>query len=488
MKVLVVDLQPRARLIKAPLWTPVYAASVAGAVRAHGHDVRIVERGRLEAQSGTGRDELRQAFRECVERFRPDAALFDVRPDVLTDLRDLGEVVRHAAPDARILAGGRHPSMVPANTLETNPFLDGVIAGEPEQAAIDVADGLPLREIGSVTHRDGDRVVVNPRRAPVSDLDQLPFPALDLLDMEYHTSRTPRAIPCIPLRTVTVETSRGCDGGCLFCSEGRLHGPPHRWHSPGYLVEMIGRLETDYRINGLYFADETFAHNRTRVAELCEALAESGLAQRLQWSAQVRTDAVDAEILALMKRAGCVQIEFGVETGSQRILDRMAKGTTVEGNVEALRRTREAGIRALTYIMFALPDETEDDIRATGDFIDRADPNLVRLIRFIPFPGTPATDELIGRGMIDPAFWVDQRRRGDPQGGDTRNFTAMSDATLERVGRGLYCRRVLPRFRRDFIRHHTPIDYFTTFNIPVLLQFLVLKAFPSMGKRRPGAS
>lgn len=452
MRVLFVDLEHRSRLFRSPSWMPTYFTQAAALLREKGHEVALVETGRLDRQAGYDREECRAAFRLRTREFSPEMILFDGRARILSDLRDMGRAAREEAPGALILAGGRFPTLLPEHVVETNDFLDGAIVGEPEEIMLELAGGRAIEEVSSTAFiRDG-KAALNPAGSPLMDLDRLPYPAWDLLDMDYYRARTPRVIPCMILSTATVKASRGCANNCTFCNEGRLHARPVRYHSGPYVAGMFEKLVGDYGVEGVYFCDEMLLADRNRAAAICEELIRTGMARRVKWSAQVRTDAVEPEILKLMRRAGCVQLEFGIESGSQRVLDGICKGTTVEGNAEALAMTRRAGVRTLTYVMFAMPDETLEDLRMTEAFLRRVRPDIVRLIRNIPLPGTPMTKKLIAQGRLKPDFWNGQVRRGNPFGGETVNLTTLKDDELAREARRLYYAAALRPYARDFIR------------------------------------
>lgn len=452
MRFLFVDLLPRSRLFRSPLWMPTFLTPSASLLRSLGHDVLIVERGEIDAGEGNNGAQRSAAFGSRVARFGPDVVLFDGRAMVLSDLRDLAETAGRAASNALVLAGGRYPTLMPRDALEAVGGLDGAISGEIEEPLRALAGGGALETIPAAAFRKGGTVVVNTPSEPIMDLDSLPFPAWDLLDMGYHTRRTPRVIPCFHLSTATLAASRGCGNNCTFCSEGRLYARPVRYHSGTYVAAMMERLVRDYGVEGIYFSDEMLLADRERAGEIFEELIRKGLSQKIRWSAQVRTDAVDRETLRLMKKAGCVQLEFGIESGSQRVLDSMAKGTTVAGNRAALAMARAEGIRSLAYAIYGFPGESRDDLGKTADFLKKTRPDIVRLLRYIPLPGTALTKKLVAEGRLRPFFWRDQVRRGDPFGGETVNLSAMSDRSLEKGASRIYFTASFPSYLEDFVR------------------------------------
>ena len=467
MNAVFVELEPRSPLLNVPLWMPAYLPSLAAVWRAGGHPASFVEaistkappedRTRLMAEAVIGRD--------------PDLVVFDVRMENWRAFRVCAAAVRTAHPGVKILAGGRHATLCPDDTLQFCDALDGVLVGEGERVMDSLARGAPLAETPGLAIRQDGTVRRTPGLAYVDDLDRLPFPAWDLLDTAYHARRTPRVIPCIPLRTATLESSRGCTARCTFCSEGLVNAKIHRHHSPAYVIDAIRHLIRTCAIDGLYFVDENFLADGRRVTELCEAMLSAGIPRQVRWCAQVRADTVDPEVLSIMRRAGCVQLEFGIESGSQRMLNALAKGTRVEQNAAALRMARDAGIRTHANIVIGLPGETRDDLLATVRFLEETDPDIVRFNPLLLLPGTPAVARLVKEGRLRPDFWRDAVSLASSMDSDACNVSAMPLHELRRLHRHMDRRISLPRFLRDYLGHNRVWDVPSHFNAAGLLRF-----------------
>ena len=467
MDVVLVDLTPRATLLKAPFWMPVYLSSIAALLRKDGHQVSIIEYGGLcDEPANAGEAPRANPF----ERLR-DAGLvlFSVEAQQWHTFVSLAAMAREAYPHAVVLAGGRHPALCPEETIRGCPDVDIALVGEPENSVAALARGTPADEVpGLCLRSDGDTARTD-GDATVEDLDSLPLPAWDLLDMAYHTRRTPRVIPCFPLRTATLQSSRGCAGRCTFCSEGRQYASVHRHHSAEYVLDAVHRLVAKYSIGGLYFSDETFLASRRRVAELCDLFIRNGIGKDLKWTAQVRTDSVDGEILAHMRRAGCVQLEFGIESGSPRVLEMLHKDADTDTNARAIRLSREAGIRSLALLMAGIPGETAEDLQQTADFIRTADPDIVRMTHFYPYPGTPLVRQLEDEGTLPRELWL----RDDAYAA-FRKAVPLSKSVL-RTMRRVYFQYVFPRFFREYFRHNRPADMPADFRINMLWPFILRK-------------
>ena len=466
MRVLLVDLEARHPLFKAPSWTPVYLPSLAAVLREGGHQAAMLERAAFEPFGGKGHQAaVARRFGDLIAGFAPETLAFDVQAENWGIFRRLVRAAREATPATLLLAGGRHATLCPGETLAFCPELDAVLIGEAETTISSIAGGAAPAVVSGIALRRGNKTIRTAEPALLQDLDALPMPAWNLLDMAYYTRRTPRVIPCLPLRTASIESSRGCAGQCTFCAEGRMHARVHRFHGAEYVCETVERLIRDYSIEGLYFRDENFLANPGRVAALCEAFVRRGLSNRVQWAAQVRPDSVSPGILRLMRTAGCVQLEYGIESGSQRILDAIGKGTSVEQNADAIRITREAEIRSLAYTMFGLPGETRDDLLATESFLERSGPDVVRFTAFTLYPGAPAVTLLEKQGRLAPGFWKDAESAPASSGPDGMNVSAMTSAELRRTAGRVYRSQVFPRFLRDFRTHNRMRDVPGYFNI-----------------------
>jgi radical SAM superfamily enzyme YgiQ (UPF0313 family) len=472
MNVALVDLTHRAEGFRTPRWMPPYLPSVAGTLRDKGHSITVIERGAYEHRHGRNSAAFYQAVERMFRAARPQAVLFDVFFDDAAMLGPLANAARRSAPDALLLAGGRHPTSAPEEMLEFFPSLDGIVIGEPENVMLSLAGGARPPDIPALMTRAEGKPVCPAREFPVKNLDDLPFPAWDLFDMDFYTRRTSRVIPCIPLKTVTFETARGCAGACTFCTEGRMNSRVPRHHSPGYVRAAIEKLIRDYGISAVFFWDESFLGNTDRVRVLCEEFVKFGLHRRVQWAMQARTDSITPEILANLRRAGCIQIEYGIESGSQRILDSMAKGATVEQSAAAIRLSREAGIRSMANIIIGLPGETEDDVDKTDKFLTANRPDAIRINRFESFPGAPATRRLIAEGVLARDFW-----RPSPDVLTRPNVSAMSSEVLSKAYRRLYFRHLVPIHARDYFKHNGPADFLAQFEAIPLFKLLIRKVF-----------
>ncbi len=312
--------------------------------------------------------------------------------------------VKASLPGVTVLVGGPHVSSMGRETLERFDCFDVAVSGEGDWALVELLDaleaGADLAPIGGVLWRDGAKVNENPTRPIPKTLDDLPLPAWDLLPGFPHAY--PPAIYDYPRGPVaTIAASRGCPFHCRFCDTSTF-GERLRAYSPGRVVEMIRHLHDRWGVRHIMFVDDLFLASRTRVTEFCERLIESGL--RVTWTCTARVDTVKPDVLALMRRAGCWEISFGLETGSNELLAAMDKAARVERSEEAVRWTHAARIRTKGLFMLGYPGETPATIRLTRDFVRRIPMDIMNLTKFTPYPGSPIYVDLYGT-KIRPDHW-----------------------------------------------------------------------------------
>lgn len=249
---------------------------------------------------------------------------------------------------------GAHPTFRPRQCL-AHDAVDWVVLGEPEVALLEffrsgAAEGVHGKELR-------DEAAPPRRAASLEDLDSLPITDRTLLPSWKQYPN-----PLLRGPYITYTTSRGCSSRCTFCTAPGLYGRRYRAQSPRrVLAELEAVVSQGCR--SVFFRDENFVQDRDRVLALCELLTGRDL--RIEWVCSARVDQVDGELIGAMGRAGCRLIRFGVETGSQRLLDLLGKGTTVEQARQAFRWCREARVRTHAHFMLGLPGETDEELGAT---------------------------------------------------------------------------------------------------------------------------
>jgi anaerobic magnesium-protoporphyrin IX monomethyl ester cyclase len=367
---------------------------------------------------------------------------------------EIAELARRAGAFA--VAGGPDAASRPEAYLDAG--FDAVVPGEGEATLDDlsrrVASGDDVAGTPGVVVRRGRELVRGPRRPLLTDLDALPLPAWDLIDMEAYLRRWQEKTG---ERRSAVLTSRGCPFDCSWCSKPTF-GRSFRQQSPARVIAELRALRDRYRVDYVRFCDDVFGIHRAWLEELLRGIERENLGLRFECLARV--ELLRPDLLARMKRAGLERVYLGVESGSQRMLDRMNRGTRLAQIERASVALRREGVRQFWFLMLGYPHERLEDIEATLRLFRRFSPEEYSVSIAVPVPGTRFFDEVKDRLRGAP-----RRSKGD--GGDRLLFEAAYPETLYRweqarfaweaallKARGRLSPRVLARLSRAADRLH----------------------------------
>ncbi len=286
---------------------------------------------------------------------------------------------KEAKSSAIVALGGPHVTFVPERSLTECPEADLVVRGEAEETILELVEALDegrdLREVRGITFRDGGGFFSTPERPLLRELDSLPPPAWDLLPLaRYRVLRG----------KVGVLSSRGCPYGCIFCVGHKMVGKKGRFRDPAKVVDEMEWL-AKRGFTSIGIDDDLFTLKRSHALAICEELKSRRLP--ITWHTFARVDTVDEELLGAMAEAGCTDLLYGVESGSQEILDRIGKKITLEQVRKAVRMAENAGIRVFASFILGLPGETRDSLKLTSDFA-RSLGCKYGFHVLSPFPGT----------------------------------------------------------------------------------------------------
>ena len=286
-------------------------------------------------------------------------------------LRDCKEI------DGNIVSviGGPHVSFWTREALEEAPWIDIVVRGEGEHTMLEIARGKNLKEIDGIAFRENKHIMLTEPRQWIDNLDELPFPARHLFPLSRY-----RAFAS----TCGLITSRGCPFNCIFCLGPKMVGRKGRFRNIKLIVDEIEDI-LEYGFQTINVADDLFTLNRKHLYAFCDEVMARKL--KLEWSANSRVDTIDAAMLGKMKETGCSFICYGVESGNQKILDGTRKKITREKIIEAVRLTKEAGIKSLASFIMGLPGETRETLKESVNFAKKLG-TYYGFHLLAPFPGT----------------------------------------------------------------------------------------------------
>jgi radical SAM superfamily enzyme YgiQ (UPF0313 family) len=340
-----------------------------------------------------------QALAARIASSEPDVIGITATTFTLLDAIETARIAKKAAPSATVICGGLQPFLYPEETARLDAF-DVCLRGEAESTFVPLLNAIENKEPfdqvpGSIFLRDG-KVILGPDPEPISELDSIPTAAHDLLDLRLYSSLVTDRSP-----VGVMISSRGCPYRCAFCSHS-VTGKRYRVRSAESVVEEMAWCES-LGMKYILFYDEVMSIQRERMLELCEQISQRGLG--LRWMARARAGALDTEMLAAMKRAGCDLVTMGIESGSPKVLKRLNRPQNVDEAVESFTFVRKAGLRSIAYFMIGCPDETETDLRMSLDVAKRAAPDMVHASIFVPYPATDLYEEGLREGRFASDYW-----------------------------------------------------------------------------------
>ncbi|MFH1888982.1 MAG: radical SAM protein [Candidatus Omnitrophota bacterium] len=281
---------------------------------------------------------------------------------------------------------GGHVTAEPESTLQRKG-VDIVVRGEAEYIIRDVIKAMSAgvdswREIRGISFIMNGQCVNNPPYPLIDNLDDLPIPDRSMLsaDIDYFNP----VIKRIPYTTMF--TSRGCPGECIFCSSPYFYGRKIRFRSANRVLEEM-EMVSRAGYKEVFFRDEIFTVSKKRVLDICKGIIGRGL--DLTWVCSARIGSVDLEMLKMMKLAGCHMVRFGVESGAQKLLDNIKKGTTLEQIYQTFNWTHELNIDTHAHMMIGLPGENKESLETTIKFVKKIEPTVVTFGILTAYPGTP---------------------------------------------------------------------------------------------------
>jgi radical SAM superfamily enzyme YgiQ (UPF0313 family) len=427
-------------------WPPLGLAYLASVLEINGHTVEILDRDIVLRKNSLDFDKVDSVTVERIKKLDPDIVGISVTTPNMPDAAHLAELIKGSFKDILVVLGGPHVTGEPVLTLKEIPQADVVVRGEGEYTMLDLANARPLKDIAGITYRKGTEIISTSDREPIQDIDSLPLPARHLLDMKFYTRPSRFTSRNLSLRTTSVFTARGCPYRCNFCAGPLVFNGKVRFHSPERVMREIEELVDGYGVEALYFAEDMFLSSKKRAEEILGLFISRGINKKVKWIAQAKASIITEELLSLMKEAGCVGVEYGFESGSQRVLDLMNKNQKLEDSLRAANLTRKARLRFQANIITGYPGERVEDFKETIRFIKKIRPNMIGFNMFMPLPGTPSYEKLKREGRALPK-WEDV---GD-QEASYAHHADMPEGVFEKLYLEARLRTILPINLKNFI-------------------------------------
>jgi len=380
--------------VRVMAFPPLGIQTLAPVLRQHGHRVRMFDT--CHPRMGPG--DIAEAAREE----RPDAvALSFLSVTAYPALKEAARRIKEANPSIPIIVGGAFASISPDRILEDCPFIDHVGAGEGEELLPEyLAHLADPGAVGGVSWRRDGKVVRNAARPLLRDLDRFPYADRESLPIDYIES-LPLDVPAVLSldKFCTIQTSRGCPYTCIYCDIPSLAEGKWRSRSPEHVLGEMQQL-SDRGYRSIYLTDDHFLLKRKRIAAICNGIIDRNL--QFKWGCEGRVDSVGVEQLPIMGKARCNWLAYGIESGTQKMLDRLEKRQTLAQVENAVSEAKRNGIaRVHGFFVIGGPGEISDDIRETFRYAARLQIDTFGFNRLAVYRGTPLWQEYVSRGIVD---------------------------------------------------------------------------------------
>ena len=380
--------------LKVMAFPPLGIETLAPVVRQHGYQVRMFDTCHPQMKP--------HHIARAVKEERPAViAISSLSTTTYPLVKALAKRIKMVAPYTPIILGGVFASLNATHILKDCVYADCVGVGEGEELLPDYLKNLDYPgNVAGLVWRRGDEIIQNEPRPLIRDLDQFPFPDRETLPIDYIES-LPLDVPAVLSldKFCTIQTSRGCPYNCVYCDIPSLFDGKWRHRSSEHVLGEMQRLN-DMGYRSIYFTDDHFLLKRKRITDICNGIIERGFDFR--WGCEGRVDSVAVDQLPLMGRANCTFLAYGIEAGSQKILDRLNKNQSLDQIEYAVREAKRNGIeRTHGFFLVGSPDETEREIMESFRFAARLELDTFSFNRLCVYRGTPLWQEYIDRGIID---------------------------------------------------------------------------------------
>ena len=375
---------------------PIGIMSLSAVLKRAGHDCVMFDQANPETPN--------EAIIERIRRDKPDlVGLSFLSTTSYPYAKILARKIRAVDSRVRLAFGGVFATLNAEQVKLQCPEVDFVCRGDGEQLILDLLDRLDdPADVPGVTWAKDGRPIHNPNRELDRRLDQWPFPDRESLALDFVESM-PLDVPAVLSmeRFTTMQTSRGCPWPCVFCDIPIFNEGKWRSRSAQHVVDEFKHLQS-LGYGSVYFVDDHFLLQPKRIEAICKGITDNGIS--IQWGCEGRVDSTAQHLFPAMAQAHCRTVMFGVESGSQKVLDRLKKDQTLEQVEGAVNKAKQAGIEIVHgFFVVGSPDETVEDMRATFDFAAKLRLDTFGFNRLCVYRGTPLWKEYVARGLVDDA-------------------------------------------------------------------------------------
>jgi len=372
-------------------WPPLGLLYIAATLKKHGYKVDLLDVMEQRLDSIDARKKIIDSGADII-------GITATTPEI-KGVKEVAEFAHNAG--AKVVIGGPHLGIFPEETVSF-PEVDFAIQGDGEIPFLRLVKALGYSKpdfstIPGLVYKNNNRIYKNEIYVE-QDLKTIPFPDWDSVNIKGYS----RADAFKPLATMI--SARGCPYDCGFCYRG-VNGKVMRFRDPVSVVDEMAYLKEKYGIREIIFCNDTLTIQRKHIVAICEEILHRNL--KIVWQGATRVDSIDPELLHLMKKAGCKQLKFGIESGNDQILALMRKKITKEKAKEAFKWCKKEGIRIGAYFIIGYANEDKNTIQDTINFAKDLDPDFVMFYAGIPLPSTSFHEIAVKNGQIDQDYWRD---------------------------------------------------------------------------------
>lgn len=357
----------------APIYPPLGLLYIASLLEQNNINVKIIDSFALNLK-------FEEIEREII-RYKPDIVGITSTTTTFSEVVLISNLVKKNFPSSIIIVGGPHVTAIPEEILRNNRNIDIAVRGEGEFTFLKILKKNAINNIEGISFRKGEEIVNNLPAQLIEDINFLPYPLRHLLNIENY--RTSSKFPSKKPFT-TVLTSRGCPFKCTFCAAPIIFGYKVRKRTPENVILELEEIVNRYKIKEIAFVDDTLTFDHKRLTEICSILKE----MKLIWICSATVNTVNEDILKFMSRTGCKAIEFGIESGSERILNNIKKDITLKQAIDAVKWAKKSGILVSTTFIIGHLEEDKTSLEETLKFIKYIDSDILHLSLLTPYPGT----------------------------------------------------------------------------------------------------
>ncbi len=378
-------------LSREKILPPLGLAYIASVLKQNGISVKIID---INALGVPGK-----RLKEILVMMNPSIVGITCNTFTFRAAMDTARIVKDSLPGVFLVMGGPHITVLGEETLRYHKEIDCGIVSEGEAPMLEVAreylSGGNWCATDNIIYRKNGCVITNRRNDRPAEVNSIPMPARELLPENSYREFFSHG------KTTSLVTSRGCAFACAFCAKWLKSGL--RLRSPENIILELEKLVNGCGYRNIIFYDDTFTVSEDRIRKLCRLII--GRRLKFRWSCFTRADRINPDLLLDMRKAGCRRVSLGIESASQRVLDNLKKGISMEDAARAVRLIREAGIQSVAYFMYGSPGDTPGTMKQTFRFSRELQPDYAYYSITILHPGTELYDYAEERGYISRDYW-----------------------------------------------------------------------------------